>query len=226
MTGKEIFKIWSPPETKWTDWVRPVPFISIDTSSQSKSYLDFTFPDILYINNLPTDTALIVDLPGLASIKEGLALSKVGFRPIPIYNGTIEQTGALSTTNNTNIERGLIFGATYLPEINFENNAPPVFLLDSNRTNRFKMSISVFDNSWDIYDQDLPSAEYFLKNGIKKIILRGDSIQRDLSKILYKFQKKGIMIFFTNGNDKAKKITLYPWSGLKIKDIEFSFLNK
>ena len=80
--------------------------------------------------------------------------------------------------------------------------------LDKNRTNRFKMDSSVFDNSWDIYDQDMPSAEYFLKNGIKKIIVRGASIQKDLRVILYKFQKKGIQIFFTNGYEKPSRMII------------------
>ena len=88
------------------------------------------------------------------------------------------------------------------------NDAPPTFLLDSNRMNRFKMNVSVFDNSWDIYAQDLPSAEYFLKNGINKIIVRGEKIQKDLRKILYKFQKKGIKILYTNGYEEPKGVKI------------------
>ena len=70
------------------------------------------------------------------------------------------------------------------------------------------MNVSVFDNSWDIYDQDIPTAEYFLKNGITKIIIRGEEIQRDLKIILYKYQKKGIEILFTNGCEELKKVKI------------------
>ena len=89
-----------------------------------------------------------------------------------------------------------------------DKNAPPAFLLDSNRMNRYKMNLSVFDNSWDIYAQDLPSAEYFLKNGINKMIVRGEAIQTDLQKILYSFQQKGISIYLTNGYENIQKISL------------------
>jgi hypothetical protein len=92
--------------------------------------------------------------------------------------------------------------------MNITNDAAPAFLLDSNRTHRFKMNVSVFDNSWDLYDQDIPSAEYFLNNGIYKIIVRGDKVQNDIAKILYKFQKKGIMIFFTKGYDEPTEVSI------------------
>ena len=70
------------------------------------------------------------------------------------------------------------------------------------------MDVSIFDNSWDAYAQDLPSSEYFLENGIDKIIIRSETIQKDLNKILFKFQKKGIKILFTDGYEKPKNVKL------------------
>ncbi len=114
----------------------------------------------------------------------------------------------MPTVNNKAIEIGLIKGAMELRKMKIGKKAPPAFLLDSNRMNRLKMNVSVFDNSWDIYDQDFPSAEYFIQNGINKIILRGERVHKDLKKILYKFQKKEIKIFFTNGYETPKEITI------------------
>lgn len=209
MTGREIFKIWAPTGAKWVDWVRPVPFIQINDNLKIYENIDFTIPEINYINNLYKDTAIIVDLPGNESIEEGIALSKIGYRPIPVYNGTKEQEGAIATTDNHSIEVGLIWGASELKKTQISDNAPPTFLLDTNRMNRYKMNVSVFDNSWDIYDQDIPSAEYFIKNGIDKIIVRSQSMQKDLKIILYEFQKKGIKIFFTKGyGEEPKKVTI------------------
>ena len=31
MLGKEIYKIYAPEQSKWSRWVRPVPFAAIDT---------------------------------------------------------------------------------------------------------------------------------------------------------------------------------------------------
>lgn len=208
MTGKDIFKIWAPVGAKWVDWVRPVPFVAINEYMKSYEIYDFIISNINYLSEIPENTAIIIDLPGCDSIKEGLAIAKLGFRPIPIYNGTNEQEGAMATVDNHAIEIGLIKGAIELEKLKISDVAPPVFLLDSNRTNRFKMDISVFDNSWDIYDQDIPSAEYFLKNGINKIIVRGELIQKDLSKILYKFQKEAIKILFTNGYEEPKEVMI------------------
>ena len=89
----------------------------------------------------------------------------------------------------------------------------PVFLLDENRLNRYKIDSSVFDNSWDVYYQDLPSSKYFLNNCIDKILVRANKINKDLSKILFDYQKNNIKILFTNGFEPIKEI--------KIKKIKY-----
>ena len=114
MTGRDIFKIWAPTDSKWTNWVRPVPFVEIDDSFNNYIIGDFTIPNCYFLNKLSTDTAIIVDLPGNESIKKGLAIAKLGFIPIPIYNGTDPQDGARATVDNQAIKTGLIEGATEL----------------------------------------------------------------------------------------------------------------
>lgn len=219
MTGKDIYKIWAPEGAKWVEWVRPVPFIGITDDLGKYQVDDFTIPKInsiqepienifSAIKDFTKNTAIIIDLPGNNSIKEGIAITKLGFRPIPIYNGTDEQEGAMATVNNKVIKIGLVKGALELTKIQMDKNAPPAFLLDSNRMNRYKMNESVFDNSWDIYAQDIPSAEYFLKNDINKIIIIGKIIHKDLKIILYPFQQKGISIYLTNGYEQPQKIIL------------------
>lgn len=208
MTNKDIFRIWAPVGAKWTDWVRPVPFITSEDEIKTYEYFDFSIPSINYINELYKDTAIIIDIPGYSSVKEGIALSKIGYRPIPLFNGTIEQEGSTATVNNSSLEIALVWGAYELQKTEIEKDASPVFLLDTNRLNRFKSSLSIFDNSWDIYAQDMPSGEYFLGNGIKKIIVRGEKIQKDLKLILYKYQQKGIKLLFTDGYEEAKEIKL------------------
>ena len=208
MTGRDIFKIWAPRGAKWVEWVRPVPFVGIDENFEGYEVENFVIPKINYIKEFTTNTAIFIDLPGNNSIKEGLAVAKLGFRPIPIYNGTDEQKGAMATVDNKAIKIGLIKGAIELQNIQIRKNAPPAFLLDTNRMNRYKMNPSVFDNSWDIYAQDIPSAEYFLKNDINKIIIIGKIIHKDLKIILYPFQQKGISIYLTNGYEQPQKIIL------------------
>ena len=216
MTGKDIFKIWAPSGVRWTDWVRPVPFVFIKDSYKTDTTCNFTIPPINYISKLPVNTAVIVDLPGYNSINEGLALAQIGFRPIPLYNGTFEQEGAMALVDNHVIESALIWGASELAKIEILPDALPAFLLDSNRTHRFKMNVSVFDNSWDLYDQDVPSAEYFLNHGIHNIIVRSEKIQIDLAKILYKYSRKGIRILFTKGYEAPKEVKVKKPSKRKV----------
>lgn len=207
MRGKEIYKIYAPNGAKWTDWVRPVPFVAIDTYNR-KPIADWMERKAMFLKNYQQDTAIFVDLPGKESIELSIDLAYKGYRPIPIFNGTDEQPGSQATTDTYLIESCLINGSEKLKNIKLDNNANPAFLLDSYRTNRYRAKESIFDNSWDLYKQDIPSAEYFKQNGITKIIIVGDVIQRDLKKIFLKFQEKGIDIYLTDGYTFPQKVKL------------------
>ena len=207
MRGKEIYKIYAPNGAKWIDWVRPVPFVAIDTYNR-KPIADWMERKAMFLKNYQQDTAIFVDLPGKESIELSIDLAYKGYRPIPIFNGTDEQPGSQATTNTYLIESCLINGSEKLKNIKLDNNANPAFLLDSYRTNRYRAKESIFDNSWDLYKQDIPSAEYFKQNGITKIIIVGDVIQRDLKKIFLKFQEKGIDIYITDGYTFPQKVKL------------------
>ena len=184
MTNKEVYKIWAPYHKKWTNWVRPVPFIYLDESINE--FIDYNISHINYLSKILDNTAIIIDINGIDSIKEGIELAKIGYRPIPIFNGT-SSNNALATTNNKVIEPLLIWGALELKKIKLKDNALPVFLLDDNRINRYKINRGIFDNSWDVYYQDLPSSKYFLNNNIDKILVRANKINKDLNKILYDY---------------------------------------
>jgi hypothetical protein len=113
----------------------------------------------------------------------------------------------MALVDNHPIISALLWGAGKLGERSIPEDAPPAFLLDSNRMNRHKMNVSVFDNSWDLYEQDIPSVEYMQKSAITSIAVRGRAIHKDLMRILYKFKKKGMTIFFTNGFDSTKEVS-------------------
>ena len=207
-TRKEVYKVWAPENGRWSDWVRPVPFIAINENLKVQEYEEFSIPEIIYINEYKNDTAIILDLPGNKAITEGLSLAKLGYRPVPIYNGTDEQEGSECLVNNHGLEYSLMLGAEVLKQMVIALDASPVFLTDSNRMNRRKVTDSVFDNSWDVYSQDLPTYEYLKKHGIDKVIIRSDMIRKDLNKIFYEFKKNGIKIYFTEGYEEPKLIKL------------------
>ena len=213
MNNKEIYKIWAPFGKKWIDWVRPVPFIGINNNT--KVYqpmifkLNLMLPSLKDLDKNDNSMAIIVDLPGCKSVEIGLLLAKnYGFRPIPIYNGVLEQEKARATTDNCSIVSALVWGASILSskEIELKDDACPVFLADTNRLQRYRINDSIFDNSWDVYHQDLPSEDYFLQNGITKILVIGNSLSKDLKKIFAEYPNKKIQIYFTDGYNKLKCI--------------------
>ncbi len=203
MNDKEIYKIWAPLTSPWYPWVRPLLFIGID---KVNSKLNHRIQPIHY--TLDKDTAIFIDLPGSDAILEGLALAQKNRRPIPLYNGTLAQENAMALVDNHSIQETLRWATDLLKTIQISDSALPAFLLDTNRLVRHKMTPAVFDNSWDLYDQDIPSAEFFLKQGITKIWVRSDKIHRDLKKIFYKFQNKGIAIYLHDGFNEPKLIDI------------------
>ena len=52
------------------------------------------------------------------------------------------------------------------------------------------------------------SDEYLLKNKIKKVVVRSNLLRNDLCQILYKYQEKGLDIYFTNGYEEPYKTTI------------------
>ena len=65
----------------------------------------------------------------------------------------------------------------------------------------------MFDNSWDVYHQDLPTEDYFLNNGITKIVIISENLSKDLKTIFFKeYAKKRLSFYLTDGYDEPKLI--------------------
>lgn len=207
MNAKEIYKTYAPDGAKWTEWVRPVPFVAINTYNR-KPISDWVDRKVMFIKKYEPNTAIFIDLSGKESIELGISLALLGYRPIPLFNGTDEQINSQATTDTYLVESCLINGYEKLKNISIKKDANPVFLLDRSRINRYRSKESIFDNSWDLYKQDIPTPEYFKKNGINKIIIVGNTIERDLKKILYEFECSKIEILLTDGYSIPNKVTL------------------
>ena len=207
MLGKDIYKCWYKENNKWCKWIKPTLFIDLDNQIL-KDVVDYEIPHIYYIDKLRDDTAIIIDEDGDSSIKEGLALMNFGYILVPLFNSPYPLPNSKSLVSNLSIATLLIWGGTILKDKTVSDVAPPVFLLDKNRLNRYHKDKSIFDNSYDIYSQDLPSSNYFKNNGIKNIILKSDKINPDLNEILNKYRKNGLNILYTNGYETPKKAKL------------------
>ena len=207
MNNKSIYKIWAPAGKRWVDWVRPVPFIAIGEHIRQHKSVTIDLPILEEVDL--DNTAIIVDVDDTKSVDTGIYLAKkYGYRPIPIYNGVIEQEDARATTDNSSISNALVWGAHELMQIKLADNAKPAFLTYTDRLNQTRIDGSIFDNSWDVYHQDLPSEKYFLDNGITKILIISNKVARDLKTIFKDYPKKEIKVYVTDGYDKPKRVMI------------------
>jgi len=214
MTPEEVYNLWAPQESVWSSWVLPVPFIGLvclegGTRNEPPKFhfhLEWLFERSI------RETALVVDLPGADAIHCGLSLLERGFRPIPVIDGApapsqrIVSPHHFSLTNRPtlgsavdmrNLLVALCEGTHSLKTARLDPNAPPAFLLDSNRMSvKAPVGPDVFDNRWTTFPQDFPSAQLLLAHGIHKVVFIHDSSVRqppeDLAHVLLRWQEAGI----------------------------------
>jgi len=171
------------------------------------------------------DTAVVVDLPGAESLDVGFALASADFRPVPLYNaspGPEELVGFGSrppSVWNAVIDMGPVVEAisrvtVSLQRMEFSQDAPPAFLLDSTRLSGTRpVDEGMFDNRWMVFPQDFPSASFLLAHGIRQALLvQRDRLepQDDLAHTLLRWQEGGIKVLSKNLEDDspASKITV------------------
>ncbi|NLX63850.1 MAG: hypothetical protein GX022_03600 [Clostridiaceae bacterium] len=192
----EIFKIWAPDDALWTQWAKPVLFIHRPNIICNR--LDI--PELEWIQEMNKNTMIILDLPGKSGVTESLALARIGYRPVPLYNGVNSVSGS-ALIDVSDLAAALFRGAEVLKKLHIKPDAPPVFMLDSRRMKGIGRRSGTFDNRWCVFPQDMPSAMFLYKNGIYKVIIRSESIQNDLAHILRRYQEEGIRIYQCNGKE-------------------------
>ncbi|WP_035345244.1 MBL fold metallo-hydrolase [Haploplasma modicum] len=197
MDKLEVYKVWANDESEWTKWVKPVMFANMNEFSSMQ--LNYNLgsdlnSDLIYSK----DAICIVDLDGVKSLKQGLVLSDIGFRPIPLYNSVSSKSNK-NAISLSELEEALYHGSYILKNKIIRKDANPAFLLDANRMSfKDKKEGNIFDNRWSIFKQDMPSLMYLKEKGITKIFLFTNfdkkNILEDLSHILYNYQSGGIKI--------------------------------
>ncbi|HLZ12845.1 MAG TPA: hypothetical protein VKP58_09675 [Candidatus Acidoferrum sp.] len=216
MTREEVFLTWAPQDSIWSPWVLPVPFAQLNC-------LDFTRPAAAeQAMAVPTwlregnreGQAFVVDIPGRDAMKFGLALADIGIRPVPVIDGSpgagdfyFGRNPEASTkptwhpnvvVDMTELLRTLCEGAARLKEVVLPPVALPAFLLDSDRrTGHRPAQIGMYDNRWQVFAQDFPSAKFLLGHGVRRVLLvqeRTGQPQEDLAHVLLRWQEGGIAI--------------------------------
>jgi len=206
MSGNiEAYKLWAPKDAQWTEWVKPVLFANMPRMVLGT--LDI--PALGWISQMNRSAAIIVDLPGKEGTLEGMALARLGYRPVPLYNGVCVFGNAFGrvAVPSVDIVDALCNFANELPRLNIRPDAPPAFLLDSNRMKGACWLPGDYDNRWCVFPQDMPSAAYLMSKGLHSVIVRTGKIQNDLAHILHRYETQGMTVYMNDGTEQ-KRITV------------------
>jgi len=190
--SEECFAIWAPDGAAWTPWAKPVPFASNPLLSTDP------LPPLPRVDGpgipIPSGrAAIVVDLAGAESVLVGLALALQGFRPVPLFNGTL---GPSPVVDVRALLDALGAGSQLLKTLVLRPDAPPAFLLDAQRRGEVAGSLEGrYDNRWIVFPQDFPSATFLQTRGIRDIVLLLAGTLKpaeDLAHVLLRWQQGGM----------------------------------
>jgi hypothetical protein len=221
MTGKELFAIWAPNDSIWSQWASPALFAQIDYA-MGGSPAQADVPELpWHEQKARPDTAVVVDLPGADSIRLALALAWRGYRPVPIINASPGPMGlhlnllsqptssmsAVVVLDMSSLVREICERTERMRGLAVALDAPPAFILDSLRlkgTNPVREDM--FDNRWMVFPQDFPSAKFLAEQKIRRVTLvqtEKTHPQEDLSHALLRWQEAGIEILAKASGDTS-----------------------
>jgi hypothetical protein len=193
--GEVLYDLYAPAEGVWSPWVKPVLFAGMGGPAQ-EGPRDAPLPEVTWAPAARGDAVVVADLEGSAAVDGGLALARLGFRPIPLFNGA---PGGMPLVEVGPITAALDRGASTLRELALAPDARPVFLLDALRRAPGKsLSPGHFDNRWMIFPQDFPSATLLLAQGVRRAFVwtpAGRTPADDLVHVLRRWQEAGIALF-------------------------------
>ncbi len=213
----ETYKIWAPDDSIWAPWAKPVLFMRLPYND----HIDLSVQEPDWAAKIDRNTMVIIDLPGDKGVKEGLALARMGLRPVPLYNGVYGDSPSSMIIKVDAIVLALFNGADELVECKIRPDAPPVFLLDSNRMLGNGKQPGKYDNRWCVFPQDMPSAEFLASQNIQNVIVHSEYIHNDLEHILRRYHEKGIAIYHCSGSEGPKMAAVVRPSGFRSLSYRF-----
>ena len=219
MRADAVYESWVPAEGVWSLWARPVLFAQMGDAGPGAGELPVPLAwaalDVRWAPDAGSGTVLAIDLPGAESVLTGLALAGRGYRPVPLYNAC---TGPHEVIDQGPLVHALRAGALYLWSVKLPVDAPPAFLLDARRTiAEREVRPGAFDNRWQVFPQDFPSAQTLAERGFTKALLvqRGRRPREDLADVLRGWQEAGVALSLKDVGDEAPpaplRIEPLPW---------------
>ncbi len=217
MTGKEAYEIWAPAGGLWSPWVAPAFFAGISCKAGIPEQAIVRAEPAWMSQISPQRAAILVDLSGPETITAGLALARMGFRPVPIINaapgskvlgeGWTSGIGDTPVVDMQSLVDALCVATRAVQSINLDPHAPPAFLLDSRRLSTSQaVRTGMFDNRWMVFPEDFPSAQKLKHHNILSVLViqpERRQPQEDLAHVLRRWQENGIQILALDAANPA-----------------------
>jgi hypothetical protein len=213
MTNEECFEAWAPDGVFWSQWAKPILFTRLPPATPLDPAETKPDVDVSWAPKARSGAAIVVDLRGATAVRVGLALARIGYRPVPLFNAS---DGPSAVIDVGPLARALVAGARAVRESGLEPAAPPAFLLDAERMRpRMHPGPGRFDNRWVVFPQDFPSATMLLSRGIHEVLLAQESDalpQEDLAHVLLRWRAAGIRLLAVDvgRNDRPRELVVRP----------------
>ena len=239
LSREQAFELWAPPASPWSVWCKPLTFSYLPSIVADHDLPPSLAVPVPWAPEADASTVLVIDLPGVQSVRIGESLACAGFRPVPLFNalpGPARSSARGVTSPSTLVDVypiiDAIQGATVRLRDRLERlptTAPPAFLLDSARRLGKSPKPGDFDNRSVSLPTDFPSAAFLQSRGVTRALLvlglRGRTTlsaqpASDLAHTLLRWQNAGISMFSCSldenleGSEPAElEITRPSWFG-------------
>jgi hypothetical protein len=210
MNPAELYKLWAPEDSIWSNWAKPVLFADHAFNDLPlSSSADWRSLNVAWAPSVDSNAAIVMDLPGAFAVWFAMTLAQRGFRPVPLFNGAPgPMLGSFPLVDVSAVVSALHATAEDLMTLRLPPNAPPAFLLDANRLSGGELpDPGRFDNRWWVFPQDFPSANFLLSQNIRSLVLVQNNRaqpRRDLAHVLLRWQEAGIQILSCGENDQTQ----------------------
>lgn len=227
LTKRQIFEVWAPTDSIWSPWVSPAIFAQTNWENPDRFYKEEdTFVPCWPESSATPGNGVVIDLPGVQSVRLAMLLAERGYRPIPILNVSPgpdagETAHPYIVLEMRGVIKEILLATLRLQRLSIPPDAAPAFFLDSRRLEgTAPLKDGMFDNRWMVFPQDFPSAAFLTKQKIGRVTLvqpkRAQPLE-DLSHALMRWQEAGIEILAQDaaGSGAAEEITVWKPSRFK-----------
>lgn len=210
MTSRErerLFELWAPTGALWSDWAKPVLFahLRLPLPRNVSSAVALSDTALSWLPASDGRTIVVADLPGGRSVRLAEQLVPRGFRPVPLFNAApgvsahaVDGPGPAMLVDVAELVQAVRCASVRLEQRlpALPTDAPPIFLLHSERRRAARPRAGDFDNLSVSLPTDFPSARFLQEHGVTQVllVLDGTAPEIDLAHTLLRWQQAGLAI--------------------------------